>query len=128
PDPAAANAQALQDLENGASGLVLVGAGSPGAHGYGLPPSPDTFDRVLDGIQLEAGIAIEFDLSPQTKDLPLALAALVKRRGLAPAAVDIRFGFDPLGAVALNGGFPLPWTQFGPMAAELAKNLAAQGF
>jgi methylmalonyl-CoA mutase len=128
PEPAVANAQALHELENGASGLVLVGAGSPGAHGYGLLPAPHTIERVLDGVQLDAGIAIEFDLSPQTKDLPLALAALVKRRGLAPAALDMRFGFDPLGAVALNGGFPVPWAQFGPLAAQLAKDLAAQGF
>jgi methylmalonyl-CoA mutase len=128
PDPAAANAQALLELENGANGLVLVGAGSPGAHGYGLPPSPDVIERVLEGVQLDSGIAIEFDLSPQTKDLPLALAALVKRSSMAPNALDIRFGFDPLGAVALNGGFPLPWTQFGPTAAELARNLATQGF
>jgi methylmalonyl-CoA mutase len=128
PDPASANAQALHELANGTNGLVLVGAGAAGAHGYGLLPSPDAIERVLDGVQLDAGIALEFDLSPQTKDLPLALAALVKRRGLAPTALDIRFGFDPLGAVALNGGFPLPWAQFGPMAAQLAKNLAAQGF
>jgi methylmalonyl-CoA mutase len=128
PDPAAANTQALHELESGAGGLVLVGAGSPGAYGYGLLPSPDGIERVFDDVQLDAGIAIEFDLSPQTKDLPLALAALVKRRGLAPAALDIRFGFDPLGAVALNGGFPVPWAQFGPLAAQLAKDLAAQGF
>ena len=128
PDAAAANAQALHDLENGANGLVLVGAGSAGAHGFGLLPSADVIERVLDGVQLDAGIALEFDLSPQTKDLPLALAALVKRRGLAPAAVDIRFGFDPLGAVALHGGFPLPWAQFGPLAGSLAKTLAAHGF
>ena len=36
PDPAAANAQALQDLENGANGLTLVFAGSVSANGYGL--------------------------------------------------------------------------------------------
>src|SRR5579875_2652838 len=35
PDPAAANAQALHDLENGASGLALVFADSVGAYGYG---------------------------------------------------------------------------------------------
>jgi methylmalonyl-CoA mutase len=128
PDAAAANAQAQQELENGADGLVLVGTGSPGAHGFGLLPSPGVIERVLDGVKLDAGIAIEFDLSPHTKDLPLALAALVERRGLEPAAVNIRFGFDPLGAAALSGGFPLPWAQFGPLVAELAKNLAAQGF
>lgn len=128
PDPAAANAQALHELENGADGLVLVGAGSAGAHGFGLLPSPDVIERVLDGIKLDAGISIEFDLSPQTKDLPLALAALVQRRGLSPAALDIRFGFDPLGAAALNGGFPLQWGEFAPLAAKIASTLAAQGF
>ena len=34
PDPAAANAQALHDLENGATGLALVFAGAPAARGY----------------------------------------------------------------------------------------------
>jgi methylmalonyl-CoA mutase len=128
PDPASANAQALHELANGTNGLVLVGAGAASAHAYGLLPSPDVIERVLDAVQFDAGIALEFDLSPQTKDLPLALAELIKRRGLAPATLDIRFGFDPLGAVALNGGFPLPWAQFGPMAAQLAKDLATQAF
>src|SRR5215475_14000595 len=36
PDPATANAQALHDLENGATGLCLVFAGAPAARGYGL--------------------------------------------------------------------------------------------
>lgn len=128
PDPAAANVQALEELDNGANGLVLVGAGSVGAHGYGLLYEPDTVERLLDGVKLDAGIAIEFDLSPQTKDLALALAALVRRRSIAPATIDIRFGFDPLGAVVFNGGFPRPWNEFGPFAAKLAADLAAQGF
>ena len=36
PEPAAANAEALCDLENGATGLSLVFAGAVGAYGYGL--------------------------------------------------------------------------------------------
>src|SRR5258705_10817069 len=60
PDPAVANTQALQDLAGGANGLVLVGAGAVGAHGYGLAPAADTIARVLDGVLLDAGIAIEF--------------------------------------------------------------------
>ncbi len=127
-DPAAANTQALADLEGGANGLVLVGAGAVGAHGYGLAPAADTITRVLDGVLLDAGITIEFDLSPQTKDLPLALVALAKERSIAPASIDVRFGFDPLGASVHNGGFPLPWAQFAPLAAKLAADLAAQGF
>ena len=45
PDAAAANAQALHDLENGANGLVLVFAGANGAHGFGLQPTAEALDR-----------------------------------------------------------------------------------
>src|SRR5216684_7130861 len=36
PDPAAANVEALYDLENGATGLAILSAGAPSANGYGL--------------------------------------------------------------------------------------------
>src|SRR5215218_5452500 len=36
PDPAAANVQALEDIENGATGLALAFAGAVGAYGYGI--------------------------------------------------------------------------------------------
>ena len=41
PDPAAANAQALDDLHNGATGLALIFAGSVSANGFGLDGSPE---------------------------------------------------------------------------------------
>src|SRR6202161_4640071 len=53
PDPAPANKQALDDLENGATGLVLVFAGSVSADGFGLEPSAATLERTLDGVDLE---------------------------------------------------------------------------
>ena len=84
PDPAAANAQALQDLENGATGLTLVFAGSLNANGYGLDASPETIARVLDGVELDAGITIDFNLSPATRTAVQHFAALVKSRKLAP--------------------------------------------
>ena len=85
PDPAAANAQALHDLENGATGLTLVFAGSLNANGYGLDGSPRN-----------AGARARRRLSrcrrrhrsstsrrrPATP--PKHFAALVKRRGIAP--------------------------------------------
>ena len=80
PDPAAANAQALHDLENGATGLTLVFAGSLNANGYGLDASPQTLARVLDGVDLDAGITIDFNLSPPTR---LAVDA---RRGAGKGA------------------------------------------
>ena len=68
PDAKAANAQALRDLENGAGGLTLVFAGSLNANGYGLDASPETIATVLDGIDLDAGITIDFNLSPPTRN------------------------------------------------------------
>ena len=126
PDPVAANAEALNDLENGATGLSLVFAGSVGAYGYGLDASEATIARALDGIHL--GIALDLDLSPQTKDAGALLAALVQRRGMAPAATDIRFGFDPIGAAAVAGGSPLPWGELAPIFNAVISDLAGRGF
>src|SRR5712692_8239833 len=67
PDAAAANAQALHDLENGATGLALVFAGANGAHGFGLEPSAQAIKKVLDGILMDAGISIEFQIGPQSR-------------------------------------------------------------
>ena len=112
PDPAAANAQALQDLENGATGLTLVFAGSLNANGYGLDASPETLARVLDGIELDAGITIDFNLSPPTRTAVQHFAALVKARKLdrrprstcAPASIRSAASPRP-------GASPLPWSE-----------------
>jgi methylmalonyl-CoA mutase len=126
PDPAAANAEALNDLENGATGLSLVFAGSIGACGYGLDASEATIARALDGVHL--GISLDLDLSPQTKDAGQLLATLVQRRGMAPAAADIRFGFDPIGAAATGGGSPLAWGELAPIFNAVISDLAGRGF
>src|SRR5215510_8390383 len=42
PDAAAANAEALHDLENGATALALIFAGGVGAYDYGLPADEGT--------------------------------------------------------------------------------------
>ncbi len=128
PDPVAANAQALEDLENGATGLTLVFAGAVGARGYGIDATGAVIARVLDGVHLDAGIALEFDLSPQTKDAPHRVAALLKARKVSPHAVDIRFGYDPLGALAAAGAGPPPWGEIAPLFAKRIAELAAEGF
>src|SRR6059036_2892732 len=90
PDAAQANAQALHDLENGATGLTLVFAGANGAHGFGLDPSPEAIEKILDGVFLDAGIALELQIGPQSRMAAIHVAELVKRKGFAPAACDIR--------------------------------------
>src|SRR5712675_148269 len=91
PDAAQANAQALHDLENGASGLTLVFAGANGAHGFGLEPTAEAVAKILDGIFIDAGISIELQVGPQSRMAAIHMAEYVKRRGLNPAACAIRF-------------------------------------
>ena len=128
PDPAAANAQALQDLANGATGLTLVCAGSISANGYGLDTAPETLARVLDGVALDAGIAIDFNLSPPTRDAVRHFAALVQRRGLAPASVDLRASINPIGGFAASGTSPRPWAALAQGFASMVRELSDQGF
>jgi methylmalonyl-CoA mutase len=128
PDPAIANAEALHELVNGATGLLLVPAGAVGAHGYGLDPSPAALTRTLDGVHLDAGIVIELEFSPYALDTPVAIAALSEQFGLSPSSVAIWFGIDPIGALALHGRSPLPSQQLAQHAAQMAADLVRRGF
>jgi methylmalonyl-CoA mutase len=127
-NPKAANAQILDDLMNGASGETLVFQGAIGDFGYALPATGAAISAALDDIHLDAGIAIDLDLSRGAKDAAGLLATLVKARGLAPQAVNIRFGFDPLGAIATTGESPKPWPDIAANFARLVSDLAEQGF
>ena len=127
PDPAVANAEALHELQNGATGLTLVFAGSAAAYGYGLPGDAKSVARVLDGVHLDA-IAIELQTAEPTRDAADHVAALVKSRGHAPGAVNIRFGHDAIGAHSLAGTLPIPFSDLMPRFAEHVGALAAQGF
>jgi methylmalonyl-CoA mutase len=128
PDPAAANKQALEDLENGATGLVLVFAGSVSANGFGLEPSAATLKRVLDGVDLEAGIVIDLNLSPSSRHIVLDFAALLKERGVAPGTVDLRFSINPIGGFAAAGHSPKNWPDLAPYFAQMVGKLSGDGF
>jgi len=127
-DPKAANAQILDDLMNGASGETLVFQGAIGDYGSALPATGAAISAALDNIYLDAGVAIDLDLSMPSKDAAGLLASLVKARGLGPKDCTIRFGFGPLGGMALNGHSPLPWKDIAPIFAGLVSDLAGQGF
>src|SRR6185437_5319452 len=128
PDARAANAQALHDLENGATGLTLVFAASIGAHGFGLEPTAGTIETVLDGVFPDAGIGIELQVAPQSRMAAIHLAEYIKRRGIDPAACDIRFGLDPLANATSWGRSPFTWAEIAPALAGAARGLAAMGF
>src|ERR1700682_1845619 len=128
PDVGTANAQALHDLENGATGLTLVFSGANGAHGFGLEPSAEAVAKVLDGVFIDAGISIELQIGPQSRMAAIHVAEYVKRKGLTPAACDIRFGLDPIGACAVWGSSPYAWGEIVPAVTGAVKGLAAIGF
>jgi len=129
PDPASANVQALQDLENGATGLSLEFAGGVGARGFGLPDATvETLDRALQGVQLDAGIGVELNPVLGLQNAGANFAELVKRRGIAPGAIDVRFSYQPLSTMAVRGGAPGPWSEMAPPFARIIGDLKARGF
>ncbi len=128
PDPKVANVLALEDLENGATGLALTFAGAPGAYGFGISSDGSALARVLDGVHLDAGIAIELDGAWQLSEVPSHLMAMARTRNHAPGAVGIRFNFDPLGAMALTGASASAWPELAPSFASSVKELADAGF
>ncbi len=127
PDPAAASAQALQDLENGATALALVFAGTIGAYGFGLRGDAPVA-RVLDGVALDAGVAIDVQAGPQGADVARQLTEVLARRGVSPGAADIAFGFDPLGDFAAGLQGAPAWSDHGTSFVITIKDLAAQGY
>ena len=127
PDPAVANSQALHDIENGATGLSLVFAGSIGAYGFGIENSEAALGRVLQDVRLDAGISLDLQVDAQPEFAAAALSDVLKRRGTAPEAVDVRFGFDPLGIIATGERAP-PWDEHGARFAARISALAGQGY
>lgn len=122
PDPAAANAQALEDLENGANGLTLVFAGTASANGFGLDPSPAALGRVLDGVLLDAGIVIELESPWQSnRSVVRGLVDLIASRGHAPSSLRLRTGLNPIASIR-------NWDAAASDFAAFVAEIAAAGF
>jgi len=128
PDADTTNTQILDDLNNAASGAVLVFSGAVGDYGYALPATEQSIERALKGVHLNAGITLELDFGPPSRQAAGIVANYVKTKGLAPSSVNIRFGFDPLGAMAARGVVPKPWNELAPAVTTIIASLAEQGF
>jgi methylmalonyl-CoA mutase len=103
PDVARANAQAREDLENGAGGLVLVWPGSVSAGDHGVAVANlDDLKRLTDGIELDL-IALRLDAGGFGNRTARLVLGLCEARNLDLARCDVAFGLDPLSAFALTG-------------------------
>jgi methylmalonyl-CoA mutase len=129
PDPAAADMQALHDLENGAAGLCLVFAGAPAARGYGMVANDTAaLDRALSGVMLDL-IPLRIETSPFAgRPVANLMMELVDARKLDPAKLTIDFGLDPIGDMARTGRALLPWPELSARAGAIAKDVRAKGF
>src|SRR5712692_179704 len=127
PDPARANAQALHDLENGATGLALVFAGTFGAYGFGFDGNASPA-RLLEGIALDAGVAIDLQPGVNAAHIARQVTDVVQRNGVSPTATDISFGFDPLGHIAIGAPSAPSWRDDSAGFAASINGLALQGY
>src|ERR1700736_3345869 len=118
PNPRAANAEARHELANGATGLSVVFADGIASYGYGIEPASDALERVFANIDV-SGLAVELDLGWREDAARLL--------GEVPRARDIRFGLDPIGAVA-TGGSAKPWAETAASFAAAVADLKRRGF
>ena len=127
PQAAAANAEAVDDLANGATGLVLELSGAIGSYGYGFEVGREDIGAALEGIGAAPGTSLDLDLGPASNVAVREIAGLIERRGGA-ADANIRFGLDPVGAAAVAGGSERAWAELSRDFSGLITGLAARGF
>lgn len=103
PDIAAANAQMLDDLTNGASGIsvVLPGSISAGASGVAISDARSV-QRLFEAVELDL-IDVRLDAGRHGRDLALLVLDEYKSRRLDLARCRLTLGLDPLGAFAHGG-------------------------
>lgn len=102
PDPVRANAQAREDIAQGATGLSLVFEGAPNAFGYGLPATPEAMSTALEGIPLDSTY-LRIDAHPQSRGTADWLVALLNRLRVDPSKLSLSFGIDPAAVFAGTG-------------------------
>ena len=127
PDPAAANAQALEDLDGGASGLAVVTRGAIGdRRGDALViDGLADLDALLAGVMLDL-IPVRIDAGTSAGHVAAMMAAKVERDGLDPKALTVAFGIDPIGAFARRGTLE-SWDGAAAKAADAVLGLRQRG-
>lgn len=102
PDPACAAAQAVEDLQNGATGLAIVFDGAPNAFGFGVPSGLDGLRAALENVPLQ-GVHLRVDVHPQSRASIDWLAELLQEKQINPSGVHLSFGVDPASLFAGTG-------------------------
>jgi methylmalonyl-CoA mutase len=129
PDAAKANAIAVNELENGATGLEIEFAGGPGARGFGVADSaPETMKRLFDGVILDAGISIALHPVLGRGNAGESFADLTEQQRVDPAKVEARFNYQALSTMAVRGSAPSDWREMEKAVAGVVSGLMSRGF
>jgi methylmalonyl-CoA mutase len=129
PDAAQANAQALHDLENGATALEFEFAGGPGARGFGIADaSRQTLARLCEGIYLDAGVMLALNPVLGRENAGENLADVIEARKIDPATVDVHFNYQALSTMAARGNAAASWAEFERPFGKVVAGLIKRGF
>lgn len=101
-DPARANQQALEDIDQGATGISLVFEGAPNAFGHGLPATPEVLDAALADIPLNR-THLRIDAHPSSRAMADWFVAYLTKRRVDPSKLSLSFGIDPAAIFAGTG-------------------------
>ncbi|WEK51757.1 MAG: methylmalonyl-CoA mutase subunit beta [Candidatus Kaistia colombiensis] len=104
PDADAASSQALEDLNNGASGLALVFVDAASARGFGLGAADEkTVAAALDGVMLDL-VSLRLEAGRSAAEAARSVLALVRSQGLDLDSLRLDLGIDPFSILAAEGG------------------------
>ncbi|MFI5409007.1 methylmalonyl-CoA mutase family protein [Kaistia sp. UC242_56] len=103
PEAGAASLQALEDLNQGASGLALVFADAVSARGFGLAAADAaTVAAALDGVMLDL-VSLRLEAGRSGVEAARSVLALVRGQGLDLDSLSLDFGIDPFSVLARDG-------------------------
>jgi methylmalonyl-CoA mutase len=125
PEPGAANELALDDMNNGATGLVLAFRGAPSARGFGLTHDASSIGMALKDIALHAS-ELRLEAGAQGMAAAQAMREVVLARSLNPERINLSFGIDPIGALAAEGRLADAWSGVSSRLATLTQSLAQE--
>ena len=126
-DPEHANATALDELGNGADGLVLTFVGAAPSRGFGLVADGTSLDHALRGVELDL-LPLRLEPAPFAGlEAARLLVDVARTRRLDAAALDLDAGLDPLGDTARTGTPPEPWSALERHIAEAVGVLRGLG-
>jgi methylmalonyl-CoA mutase len=103
PQPGEARDLALEDIDNGATGLALTFSGAPSARGFGLKDcTAQAIGIALRDLPLHR-LELRLEAGAQGFKAAEAMREMILALSLNPERMRLSFGLDPIGALAAQG-------------------------